>query len=243
MLKLVLSCEHATNEVPRAWTHLFRESDAVLQSHRGWDPGALALARQLKNYFGAPLYEGRVSRLLVELNRPMESETLWSEFTASLDAVHKDLILGQYYHPYWASVINATGRLLEKGASVLHLGLHTFTPVWDGLERDVDIGLLYDPASQAETDFCLRWAAALEKKLPGMRIRFNEPYKGTDEGLTTELRRLWAGHPYLGIELELSQRYPLADVGRWVQLRNAVEDTLEHMLSEGATDGQMALFL
>ena len=40
-LGVVLSCEHAGNEVPAAHRGRFRASPRILASHRGYDPGAL----------------------------------------------------------------------------------------------------------------------------------------------------------------------------------------------------------
>ena len=37
---LVITCEHGGNHIPGAYRHLFQGQEAVLQSHRGFDPGA-----------------------------------------------------------------------------------------------------------------------------------------------------------------------------------------------------------
>ena len=40
----IITCEHAGNEVPARYRDLLRGSEALLQTHRGWDPGALSVA-------------------------------------------------------------------------------------------------------------------------------------------------------------------------------------------------------
>lgn len=66
---LIVSCEHGGNRVPSAFKTLF--SEKFLASHRGYDAGALALARDLAAAARAPLFYSTTSRLLVELNRPL----------------------------------------------------------------------------------------------------------------------------------------------------------------------------
>jgi predicted N-formylglutamate amidohydrolase len=66
---LLITCEHGGNSVPPRWRPLFRGHRALLDSHRGWDPGALPIARALAREMNAPLIYSTISRLLVELNR------------------------------------------------------------------------------------------------------------------------------------------------------------------------------
>jgi predicted N-formylglutamate amidohydrolase len=35
---------------------------------------------------------------------------------------------------------------------VLHLSIHSFTPIWSGVERKVDIGILFDPDNKSEAE-------------------------------------------------------------------------------------------
>jgi len=207
---VILSCEHARREVPEPWVRLFagEEAQAALGSHRGWDPGALELARVLRGATGAPLHEGRVSRLVVELNRSIGHRQLWSEWTSGLGGTDRAEILREYYHPYREAVLRDVEHALARGAArVLHLSVHSFTPVWEGRRREVDLGILFDLSRAGESAFARAWAAELTKILPGYAVRFNEPYLGTDDGLTTALRGLFDAERYLGIEFELNQRF------------------------------------
>ena len=43
----LVTCEHGGNRIPAPYAALFRGHEAILQSHRGYDPGAAALARAL----------------------------------------------------------------------------------------------------------------------------------------------------------------------------------------------------
>ena len=65
----LITCEHGGNRVPAPYRRLFRGRRALLDSHRGYDPGALVMARALAAAFTAPLVTSTVSRLLIDLNR------------------------------------------------------------------------------------------------------------------------------------------------------------------------------
>ena len=84
--RLVLTCEHAGNRVPARYRHLFaaRGAQAALHSHRGYDPGALLLARRLSARFRTELYYNTVTRLLVEPNKTIGHKAVFSEFSAPL---------------------------------------------------------------------------------------------------------------------------------------------------------------
>ena len=96
---------------------------------------------------------------------------------------------------------------LASGDVVVHLSVHSFTPVFEGRERGTDLSLLYDPSRPGERALAAAWVEGLRRRLPGRSIRRNHPYRGTSDGLTTWLRREAGGEGYLGIEVEVSQRW------------------------------------
>jgi predicted N-formylglutamate amidohydrolase len=221
-MDLVLTCEHATNAVPSRWEHLFAGGTArvALDSHRGWDPGAAELAKS----FRVPVLMGKATRLLVEINRTRGHPKLWSEFTKELSDEEKQHVLETVYAPHW---MEAHRRVEAGTAPLLHLGIHTFTPVFDGVERTVDVGLLYDPARKWETAFAVMWQREMRKLAPDLRIKRNHPYRGTSNGLITAFRQQFPERDYLGIELEVSQRFVLSeDADRWAAVKSAIATSL-----------------
>ena len=96
--RLFVTCEHAGNVVPQEYAHLFVGHEHLLPTHRGWDPGALLLAREMAERFGAPLYYDETTRLLADLNRSVGTPDLHSEATRHLGkaraaAPARDLLL------------------------------------------------------------------------------------------------------------------------------------------------------
>ena len=74
----IITCEHGGNRIPAPYRRLFRGQRALLDSHRGYDPGSLVMAKALASAFGAPLVASTVSRLLIDLNRSIGHPQLFS---------------------------------------------------------------------------------------------------------------------------------------------------------------------
>lgn len=201
----IFTCEHGGNRIPRQYLNLFKGKMRLLQGHRGWDPGALQLARACASYCSAPLYYSEVSRLVIDLNRTLDHRGLFSVFTRPLDTRERRRICERYYLPYRQQVETVIGG--QKQRPVIHLSFHSFTPELDGMVRSADIGLLYDPARRREKEFCLRLQTLLRQACPGLAVRRNYPYRGTADGFTTYLRSRFPAGRYLGIEIEINQRH------------------------------------
>lgn len=223
MPAVLITCEHATNFVPLGYRERLGIPQDVLESHRGWDAGALELAERLAGALGAQCFLGGVSRLVVDLNRSPENPAVWSEYTRELPVAERAKLMSLYYSPYRLAVHEAVEKYCHAGTPVVHLSIHSFTPIWDGQKRPTDIGILFDPARQFETAIASQWRAALQSRLPaGIAIHDNQPYKGTDDGLTTLLRTFFEDRLYAGIELEVNQRFPLGSGAEWESLCAAI---------------------
>jgi predicted N-formylglutamate amidohydrolase len=202
---VVVSCEHGGNRVPAEYRELFRGHETLLDTHRGWDPGTAHLARDLGQAFGVEPIIADVTRLLVDLNRSAHHPRVFSEFTRGLPPDERRALLARYHVPHRARVADAVGAAVEAGGVVLHLGVHSFTPILDGVERRTDLALLYDPARRHERALADAWCTGLRARLPDARVRRNHPYRGRSDGLGTTLRRRFGADRYLGIEIEVSQ--------------------------------------
>ncbi len=203
---IVLSGEHAGNQIPAEYEGYFSDAADVLESHRGWDPGSKEIAEQMSEHLNAWLYTTETSRLLVECNRSLDHPDLFSEYTRGLSDDQKELVLSQYYYPHRRAV-QAHIQRRTAIATVVHLSIHTFTPVWKGQERKTDIGLLFDETRARESALCAKWRDRLQISLPDFQIDFNKPYLGSDDGFTTYLRTQFDERVYLGIEIEVNQKF------------------------------------
>lgn len=198
-MKLILSCEHASNKIPKKFSPLFNKS--VLNSHRGLDIGAKKLYQFLKKRLPCHSQAAEYSRLLIELNRSPHHVNLFSEFSKQLTKDERKKLFAEIYLPYQTQLIK---EIEKENRPVLHLSVHSFTPILKGKKRKTDIGLLYDPKSPKEKTFCTQWKKWLSQN-SDYQVKLNYPYKGSSDGLTRILRRKFPKN-YLGIELEINQK-------------------------------------
>jgi len=205
--RIVVTCEHATRFVPARYRRLFDGREEVLTSHRGWDPGAVRLAARIARRLGVRLHRGPVSRLLVECNRSLGHPSLFSEFARALSPEEKERLIRRYWRPYREAVEAEISRHLAHGRRVLHLSVHSFTPVLDGRVRGADVGILYDPARPGERDLANRWRTALLAEFPTIRVRRNYPYLGVADGFGAHLRKTLPRSRFLAVELEVNQAH------------------------------------
>lgn len=211
-MKLLLTCEHAGNEIPLDLQGQFTGLEEILNTHRGYDPGALDLFFHLKDLADSSFYHS-TSRLVVEVNRSYNHPDLFSEYSKSLPSVQKEELLRKYYYSYRRAVEEELQSLIGEGEKVLHLSVHSFTPILNGKVRNADIGLLYDPSRSAEKEFSKEFKEKLRHFSAGLKIRYNYPYLGKADGFTTYLRRKFPKN-YLGIELEVNQRFAAGSCNR-----------------------------
>ena len=228
----LVSCEHGGNRIPAPYRSLFRGYDALLDTHRGYDFGALVMARVLASAFRAPLVTSTISRLLVDLNRSIGHPRIFSAATRGAPATIRATIAEQYYRPYRLQVERLVRRSVSRGRRVIHISSHSFTPELDGRVRSADVGLLYDPRRDGEAALCARWKSALRELAPALRVRRNYPYAGKGDGLTSYLRQRFAPGVYVGIELEVNQRIVVAGGRRWTALRSVLIDSLRMACAE-----------
>jgi hypothetical protein len=91
--------------------------------------------------------------------------------------------------------------------------------------------LLFDPDRDNEAGFCGRYGDALKTLLPDKVISFNEPYKGIDDGFTTHLRTVFDNEKYLGIEIEVNQKYVQPTLN--AEIVAALKHGLDYLFEKG----------
>lgn len=180
----VLVCEHASNRLPKSLNGLGLPAEA-LNMHIAYDIGAEGVARLLSRLLDAPLVLQRYSRLIYDCNRPPESEGAMpevSEQTAipgnvGLAAEAKLARLKEIYWPFHQAVADVLDTRAATGRKAILLTLHSFTRVYKGKERAVELGILCDRDTSI--------AGKLVKAFPNVDVRLNEPYGPKDGVLHT----------------------------------------------------------
>ena len=222
----LVTCEHGGNRIPAPYGSLFAGHAPLLGTHRGYDPGALIMAKDLARALRAPLVTSTISRLLVDLNRSIGHPQLFSAMTRGVPPSLRARIVEQHYLPYRERVEELVSRSVSCGRRVIHISSHSFTPVLDGNVRRADVGLLYHPGRSGEVKLCARWKATLATLDPELRVRRNYPYAGKGDGLTSYLRMRFSSAAYVGVELEVNQRIVHAAGRLWTALRGVLVSAL-----------------
>lgn len=213
----LITAEHSSRVVPPCWAGAFEGHEDVLNTHRAWDPGSARLAQQLAEALDAPLLVGKVTRLLVDLNRSANHPRRLSVFSKGLPAEEQNELIRCYWEPHWQAYAETVARLPGQ---VVHIACHSFTPVLDGTVRNTDIGLLYDPSRKREKAWCRQLQAAIKHHLPGLNVHMNQPYLGTSNGLGQQHREVFNDRKLITLEIEVNS----ALVGG--HLRADIEDRL-----------------
>ena len=207
MMKLFLSCEHGGNQVPLKYSYLFKDKRTLLNTHRGFDKGALKLFNTLQKIDDVEFsISNKITRLLVDFNRSLFRPTIFSEYTKHLESSQKKELLEKYYFPYRQNFHNKVNEVISQGDKVFHISVHAFAPEVDGKIRNTDIGILFDPKHSIERYMALFWRRTLKCIFPNLVIRYNSPFSGKPDGHVAPLRKEF-GEKYVGFELELNSKH------------------------------------
>lgn len=204
-VKLFFTCEHAESAIPDNCRNYFTDIKSI-ERHRTFDPGALHTAQILSETFKAGLISGKVSRLITDLNRTRENPGCISSYLKKASPEFRKKILLKYHTAHWKKVIESV-RKNSINEPVLHIAVHSFTPVWKGKKRPTDIGILYDPGRNSEKKIADRWKSSLSRLDPQLTVHLNRPYRGWTDSITRSLRLLFGESRYIGFELEMNQKY------------------------------------
>lgn len=226
--RVILVCEHASRLLPKSLGTLGLSQEA-LASHIAWDPGALAVARRMAKSLDATLVFQRFSRLVYDCNRPPESPAAMPEKSevfdvpgnAGLDQAARDARTEALYLPFRDTLADLVQSRIAGGRAPVIVTMHSFTPVYFGKPREVEIGILHD----ADTRIADGMLAAA--KTAGLyTVRRNEPY-GPEDGVTHTLREHGLANGLPNVMIEVRNDLIRDEVGQGV-----VADYLAGLLSE-----------
>lgn len=186
----MLVCEHASRHIPAGYGGLGLP-DADQAAHIGWDLGALPLATAVADLLDAPLVHATYSRLLLDVNRPVDaadsivehSESTTVPGNAALDAAERSHRQQRIYAPFHAALDALLAQRIGAGDAPIMVSIHSFTPRYHGVERPWHCGVI------ARRDRPLGEAllAALHAD-PGLCVGDNLPY-GPDDGVFHSMER------------------------------------------------------
>jgi predicted N-formylglutamate amidohydrolase len=197
---LVLTCEHGSEALPPGFE--LEGDDAWLRgTHWAFDLGAADLTRELGARLGAGAVVAGFSRLVIDPNRPLDSDTL-----VRTTAEGRDIAMNAVVEPgslerrlsLWRAYHAALDALFLSSRAPLALSVHSFTPLYEGQRRVVEVGVLFDREEALAVELHARFREA------GFEARLNEPYSGR-EGLIYSVSSHASVSGRRALELELRQ--------------------------------------
>ncbi len=186
----MLVCEHASRHIPTGYAGLGL-SDLDQAAHIGWDLGALPLAIAVANLLDAPLVHATYSRLLLDVNRPIDaadsiverSESTSVPGNASVDAAERSHRQERIYAPFHAAVDSLLSQCVATGDAPTVVSIHSFTPRYHGVERPWHCGVI----ARRDRALAEPLLAALRAD-PDLCVGDNLPY-GPDDGVFHSMER------------------------------------------------------
>lgn len=239
----VLTCDHASNFLPAAYGKLGLDA-SELSRHIAWDPGALPVAARMAELLGAPLVESRLSRLLIDCNRPLDAPDLIpaiSESTpipanAGLSQEERGRRIALAWTPFHDAVDAVIEERLARGLKTMLVSIHSFTPIYRGKSRPWQIGIIHDEDRRIAAPMI----EALQR-LEGINVGINEPYSPADRVyFTLEKHARSRGIPCAMIEIRNDEIADAAGQMKWAELlADIFSGVAKDAASENAADQPM----
>ena len=199
---VVLTCEHASQRMPEGFEWL--AADRHLRgTHWAFDLGARAITLWLAAHTGAPAVLSRFSRLIVDPNRGLDSDTLFRTraeghpvtMNGDLSDAEREARLERFYHPYHRAVSEV---VRDTPSAPVIFAIHTFTPLYEGDPRAMEVAVLFDQAD----DLAQRLGQDMEDA--GLKVAYNDPYSGK-AGMMYAVERHALEYGREAVELEVRQ--------------------------------------
>lgn len=198
---VVFTCEHASNQLPETWSWS-AEDEWIRETHWAFDIGAAEVTRRLVERMGAVGVLAKFSRLLVDPNRDLEAGSLYRKqaegkalrLNTTLEAADMERRVEEFYRPYHQTV----DRCIRQTTGAPVFAIHSFTPVYAGTARPMEVGVLFDHSDELG----FRVAEGLQGE--GFEIALNEPYSGKNGMMFSAYRHAFE-HQREALEFELRQ--------------------------------------
>jgi predicted N-formylglutamate amidohydrolase len=218
--RLVFSCDHASNRIPRAFGD-FGLTPEQRADHIAWDIGAARVAELLSDAFDAPAVFSGYSRLVIDCNRrpedassiPPVSDGVAIRGNENLAQTARMERIETFFHPFQNAVAAMMARP-SPGAARALLSVHSFTPRMNGFDRPWAIGALWERDDRIAAPFMGALAARRD-----VCVGDNLPYSFSQpRGYTLDAHAWERGIACMGIEVRQDLIADEAGARRWAAI-------------------------
>ncbi|HME27306.1 MAG TPA: N-formylglutamate amidohydrolase [Acetobacteraceae bacterium] len=149
--ELFLTADHAGRTIPRGLGQLGM-TDHELGRHIAWDIGIAGVTERLSATLDATAVLQTYSRLVIDCNRdptvpssiPELSETTEIPGNRGLSAEQRAARRQAIFEPYHAEIRALLDARQAEGRRTVYVAMHSFTPVFKGESRAMQVGVLYN---------------------------------------------------------------------------------------------------
>lgn len=216
-VRFVLTCDHASNRLPREYGTLGLDESAF-RRHIAYDIGMRGVTLRLAEALGATAVLSTFSRLLIDPNRGEDDPTLVMRLSdgaivpgnAHVERAEVDRRLDRYHRPYHSAVTAALDAVLGRGLTPLVIAMHSFTPRWKTFVRPWHVGLLWDRDDRLAKPLLKNLAAQGD-----LVVGDNEPYDGSLLGDAMNRHGTARGLPHALVEIRQDLVADAAGEAEW----------------------------
>ena len=231
--RVLLVCDHASNAIPGSLDNLGVDA-AALQRHIAWDIGARKLTEHLSVHLDAPAILAGYSRLVVDLNRSLEDESVMPPISdetpiagnQNMSEAHRQQRIHDFFLPYRRAIDSMLNGFRGRGVTPAFIAIHSFTPqmAGGGASRPWQVGVLWDKDPRIPLPLITNLRARAENFMIGD----NEPYSGKHPAdYTIDHHAEAAGLPHVSIEVRQDLIDTEDGAERWASiLHEALADVL-----------------
>lgn len=222
---VLLICEHASLRIPASLDALGLDTNSA-KSHVAWDPGAMAVSEMLSQQLNATLISARFSRLVYDCNRPPASAEATRDTSEvfnipgnrDIPTEQRAARVDEIYNPFVDTIQNYIATEIANGRPPVLVTIHSFTPVYFGKIREVELGVLHDTDTRLADEML-----AIPSE---MNMQRNQPYGPQDE-VTHTLRLHALPNGLLNVMIEIRNDLLADKAGQ-----QAVADDLANRLTQ-----------
>jgi len=216
----LIICDHSSNAIPLSYKNL-GISNKDLESHIAYDLGASDLASILSESLNCTLIMANFSRLLIDPNRGIDDPTLIPKLSegkiidgnlkisASSKDIERNKRINNFYLPYHEKINEFINDSIRGNKVPKIISIHSFTPVWKGKNRKIEVGILWDKDDRLSNIFL--------NSLKDVKIGNNLPYNGRLKNDTLYKHASSNGIPHVLIEIRQDLLIKNKDRLHWAQ--------------------------
>ena len=149
--QFLLTADHAGRAIPQLLGDLGL-SEGELRRHIAWDIGIAGVTEALSQALDTAAVLQAYSRLVIDCNRhpgwqssiPTISELTEIPGNKAIPPAEREARRREIFLPYHQTITELLNRRAAAGQRTVLIAMHSFTPVFKGERRNIDIGILYN---------------------------------------------------------------------------------------------------